>query len=60
MFLWRCKKLVKCPTWCLSLLNLISRGGVRPPFSRRLTPLGAFRRLMASRQTPLNQVLEGA
>ena len=33
MFLWRCKKLAKCPMWNISLLNRIFSGGAcAPPF----------------------------
>ena len=41
MFLWRCKKLAKCLTWSISLLNQIFVGCVRSPFLRRSTPLDA-------------------
>ena len=51
MFLWRCKKLAKCPTWNISLLNRIFSGGAcAPPFCAVGRLSAHFKRLIGLRK----------
>ena len=59
MFLWRCKKLAKCPKWSISLLNRIFRGAHALPLFAPFTPIDAVQRLIGLLETAVNQVPGG-